>query len=97
MSVNNGFYIRNNTPYLQRRLISLGYSLCGCANYPGSVWLEVNLLDKSVHGVGYPIEYPSGCIGQELKFFEQDTTSYDCGTDEELFLELAENFAIRKG
>jgi hypothetical protein len=93
MSVNNGFYIRKNTPYLQERLKSLGYAVCPCIKFSGAVWLDVDLRSNSVHGVGYPIEYPSGCIGQELAFFEQDTNSYDCDDDEELFIEMAENFS----
>ncbi len=91
-------FIRKNNNELLEKLKERGQTICPCCYFDGAVWLNncPENKEKSIHGIGYDI----GIIGdnwtteQHLESFlhENDNNpkykSYDCGEDEELFLNL---------
>lgn len=90
-------FIRKNTPELRDKLKELGYYICPCALYEGSVWLHISYVYyPTVHGIGYIVEDLTGrgTIQERLDFFlygneKSENPSIDCGEDEEMFLKIA--------
>lgn len=88
-------FIRKDTPELRQRLMDLGYSICPCCDFEGSVWLSILPINGTVHGVGFcdstglsPIDTQEKALAQFLYDSEKDG-SIDCGDNEELFIALA--------
>lgn len=99
----NSVFIRKNTPELREKIEKSGLGICTCANFEGSIWLHSTYLGvrerlsgvKEVHGLGFEIlekdDTPETVINrflEDLKSRENNTT-LDCGTNEDLFIELA--------
>lgn len=86
-------FIRKNSKELQKKLADIGYSICMCANFENSVWLDTFPINGTVHGKGYfdaETEFHDWTVEKELNRFLSDNHSYiDCGTNEELFLAIA--------
>ena len=95
-------FIRKNTSELREKIEKSGLGICTCANFEGSIWLHSTHLGvrerlsgvKEVHGLGYEIlgdDTPETVVNrflEDLKSSENNTT-LDCGTNEDLFIELA--------
>lgn len=88
-------FIRKDTPELRQRLIDLGYKICPCSDFEGSIWLSILPINGTVHGVGFwdnsglsPIDTQEKALAQFL-FDAQSDGSIDCGDNEELFIALA--------
>lgn len=86
-------FIRKNSKELQKKLADIGYSICQCANFENSVWLDTLPINGTIHGKGYfdaEMEFPDWTVEKELNRFVIDNPQYiDCGTNEELFLAIA--------
>lgn len=88
-------FIRKNSLELQTRLKELGYNICPCTTFDGSVWLSTNIETSSVHGKGFvdncwwsPIDTQEKALSQFL--YDSAKDGYiDCGDSEELFIALA--------
>lgn len=88
-------FIRKNSLELQTRLKELGYSICPCTSFNGSVWLSTNIESSSVHGKGFIDN--SGLSGIDTQdkalsafLYDAQKDGYiDCGDNEELFIALA--------
>ena len=88
-------FIRKDTPQLRQRLIDLGYKICPCSDFEGSVWLSILPINGTVHGVGFcdstglsDIDTQEKALALFLHDSEKDG-SIDCGDNEELFIALA--------
>lgn len=99
----NSVFIRKNTPELREKIEKSGLGICTCVYFEGSIWLHSTYLSikerlsgvKEVHGLGYGIledddtsETVVNRFLENLKSSEYNTT-FDCGTNEDLFIELA--------
>lgn len=88
-------FIRKDTQELRQRLRDLGYTICPCSDFEGSVWLSILPENGTVHGVGFhDTSGLSDITTQEkaLAKFLYDSVndgSIDCGDNEELFIALA--------
>lgn len=88
-------FIRKNSLELQTRLKELGYSICPCTSFNGSVWLSTNIESSAVHGKGFIDN--SGLSGIDTQdkalsafLYDAQKDGYiDCGDNEELFIALA--------
>ena len=86
-------FIRKNTTELRNRLEELGFSICSCCTFEGSVWLN-NCPENSynyIHGIGYLCEdLGINTTSQALDMFllESSSNYIDCGENEDLFIEL---------
>lgn len=60
-------FIKQNSPEIRKKLQDAGYSICNCASFVGSIWLDYHPgcsgLDfyKEIHGVGYTDEVEGLC------------------------------------
>lgn len=88
-------FIRKDTPELRQKLKDLGYSICPCCDFEGSVWLSILQINSTVHGVGFcdktglsGIDTQEKALARFLYDSEKDG-SIDCGDNEELFIALA--------
>ena len=91
-------FIRKNNKDLLEKLKERGQTICTCCYFDDSVWLENCLENKtySIHGIGYNVGIGDNwTTEQNLEFFLQENSnnnpkykSYDCGENEELFLNL---------
>lgn len=88
-------FIRKDTPELRQRLRDLGYKICPCSDFEGSIWLSILPINGTVHGVGFcdstgwsHIDAQHVALAKFL-FDAQDDGSIDCGDNEELFIALA--------
>lgn len=99
----NSVFIRKNTPELREKIEKSGLGICTCVNFEGSIWLHSTYLGvkerlsgvKEVHGLGFEIlgkdDTPETVVNrflEDLKSRDNNTT-LDCGTNEDLFIELA--------
>lgn len=88
-------FIRKDTPELRQRLMDLGYKICPCSDFEGSVWLSILPINGTVHGVGFCDSTGLSDINTQekaLALFLHDSEkdgSIDCGDNEELFIALA--------
>lgn len=89
-------FIRKDTPELSQRLEGLGYTICPCSDFEGSVWLSILPENGTVHGIGFYDEDYTGrkTTQEELDFFLYENSKsknprIDCGDNEELFIALA--------
>lgn len=88
-------FIRKNTPELRCKLEKLGYHICPCSLFDGSVWLSTNIESSSVHGKGFVDNSGWSHIDAQhialaaFLFDAQDDRYIDCGDNEELFITLA--------
>ena len=93
MSFTTRCFIRKNSKELQEKLADIGYSICQCANFANSEWLNTLPINGTVHGKGYfdeEMEFPDWTVEKELRRFVSENPKYiDCGTNEELFLAIA--------
>lgn len=87
--MNRDCYIRLNTPELRQKLVDMGYQECSCASFPGNIWLETYKERMQIHGHGCQEEDETKVSQEYLEFMEKDTSGYDCGTNERLFLAMA--------
>ena len=98
----NSVFIRKNTPELREKIEKSGLGICICANFEGSIWLHSTYLGvkerlsgvKEVHGLGYGFQEkdtPETVINRFLEDIKsrENNTTFDCGTNEDLFIELA--------
>lgn len=53
-------FIKQNSPEIREKLQQAGYSICNCASFVGSIWLDYHPdssgcsdFYKEIHGVGY--------------------------------------------
>ena len=87
-------FIRKNTEGLRNKLASLGFSICPCCTFEGSMWLNNCPENKHlyIHGIGYTDEDFLGftTTDQALGMFliKSSKNYIDCGEDEELFIDL---------
>lgn len=96
-------FIRKNTPELREKIEKSGLGVCTCAYFEDSIWLHSTYLDvrdrlsgvKEVHGLGYGIQEKDDTPETVVNGFLEDiksrknNTTFDCGTNEDLFIELA--------
>lgn len=82
-------YIRFNTPELRQKLVDMGYQECSCASFPGNIWLGTCKERMQIHGHGFQGEDETKVSQEYLEFMEKNTSGYDCGTNERLFLAMA--------
>ena len=86
-------FIRKNSKELQKKLADIGYSICRCVNFTNSEWLHTLTINGTVHGKGYfdeEMEFHDWTVEKELNRFVIGNPKYvDCGTNEELFLDIA--------
>lgn len=90
--------LRRNSPGIRRRIEKSGISVCMCAGFDGSVWLDYYPENDecSVHGIGYPCE--CGSTDGELSFFEYElkmsgTEVIDC-VDVDEFIEKIKEYRL---
>lgn len=55
---NKTFILKENSEEIRQKIKDAGISLCVCAEFVDSDWLDysTSLYEKSVHGNGYPFE-----------------------------------------
>lgn len=49
-------FIKDNSPEIRKKLKEAGYSVCICASFEDSIWLDCHPEDKypfDIHGTGY--------------------------------------------
>lgn len=82
------WFIRKNTPELRKKLEELGYRVCVCCTFENNIWLNVFEHEdrKEIHGVGCFEDYYN-TQEEALQAFSEKYSEYDCGDNEELFLE----------
>ena len=85
-------FIRKNSIELQKRLKELGYKICPCTIFEGSIWLSTNIESSSIHGKGFvdhcwwsPIDTQDKALSEFLRDAYKDGY-IDCGDNEELFI-----------
>lgn len=85
----NDCFIRKNTIELRSRLEEIGYRICGCCFFDGWDWLHCSILNNGlVHGIDTKFDEDYGYVPSEV--FPYDFKySIDCGTDDEMFLRIA--------
>ena len=52
-------FIKQNSPEVRKKLEDAGYSICHCASFIDSIWLDYHpdsKLCRDIHGVGYTDE-----------------------------------------
>ena len=92
-------FIRKNTKELRDKLEKLGFEICPCTEFENSVWLDICISNKSIHGIGYFDEGEMPYIKSQqsaLNFFlyeneKSQNPQEDCGEDEDKFLKIAED------
>ena len=93
MSFTTRCFIRKNSKELQKKLADIGYSICRCVNFTNAEWLNTLTINGTVHGKGYfdeEMEFHDWTVEKELNRFVIGNPKYvDCGTNEELFLDIA--------
>ena len=83
-------FIKANSPEIRKKLKEAGFSLCVCASFEDSIWLDYHPEEKfpfDIHGEGYtdegdwdekypPLKRIQMRLGEE-KYYSEDREFYD--------------------
>ena len=92
-------FIKQNSPEIRKKLEDAGYSLCQCASFVDSIWLDYHPdckdMYKDIHGVGYTDEVEGLLYLTPQERIDTWLESLDYFDSDREFFDTVEEFLIK--